>query len=87
MLIVASLLFYSAGSLMHLPLLLAVAAVNYFAGLLFQRHIKQKKPILILALVLNLGTLVIFMTIPFRCASRHKKTRNILPLTQQVKIC
>lgn len=65
MLIAASLLFYSAGSLMHLPLLLAVAAVNFLAGLLFPRHIKQKKLILVLALILNLGALVIFKYLDF----------------------
>ena len=29
----------------------------------------------------------IVMTIPFRCAPRHKRARNEVPLTQQQKIC
>ena len=65
LLIAASLLFYSAGSLVHLPLLLAVAAVNFAAGLLFQRQVWRKKLVLILALVLNLGALVAFKYLDF----------------------
>lgn len=65
MLIAASLLFYSAGSLVHLPLLLAAAAVNFLAGLLFQRQLRQKKLILILALILNLGALIAFKYLDF----------------------
>ncbi len=65
MLIAASLLFYSAGSLAHLPLLIAVAAVNYLAGMLFQRKLLKKKLILILALILNLGTLITFKYLDF----------------------
>ena len=65
LLIAASLLFYSVGSLVHLPLLLAVAAVNFLAGLLFQRQVRQKKLVLILALLLNLGALVTFKYLDF----------------------
>ena len=65
LLIAASLLFYSAGSLVHLPLLLAVAAVNFAAGLLFQRQVRRKKLVLILALILNLGALVAFKYLDF----------------------
>lgn len=65
MLIAASLLFYSAGSLTHLPLLLAVAAVNFLAGLLFQRQVRRKKLVLTLALILNLGALVTFKYLDF----------------------
>lgn len=65
LLIVASLLFYSVGSLRHLPLLFAVAAVSYLAGLLFQRGIKCKRLVLILTLVLELGVLFAFKYLDF----------------------
>ncbi|MBQ3356676.1 MAG: MBOAT family protein [Oscillospiraceae bacterium] len=65
LLIAASLLFYSAGSLVHLPLLLAVAAVNFLAGLLFQRRALHKRLVLILTLLLNLGALVVFKYLDF----------------------
>lgn len=80
MLIAASLLFYSVGSLMHLPLLLAVAAVNYLVGLLFQRQVKQKKLILILALMLNLGALVIFKYLDFFTDSVNSLFGSSVPL-------
>ena len=40
LLLIASLLFYSAGSLTHLPLLIGVALVNYLAGLLFRKRVR-----------------------------------------------
>ncbi len=80
MLIAASLLFYSAGSLVHLPLLLAVAAVNYLAGLLFQRQIRRKKPVLILALILNLGALVAFKYLDFFAQSVNSLFGLSVPL-------
>lgn len=80
LLIAASLLFYSAGSLLHLPLLLAVAAVNYLAGLLFQRQARRKKLILILALLLNLGALVTFKYLDFFTDSLNRLFALSLPL-------
>jgi len=80
MLIAASLLFYSAGSLVHLPLLLAVAAVNFLAGLLFQKQTRRKKLILILALVLNLGALVIFKYLDFFTDSVNRLFGLSVPL-------
>lgn len=80
MLIAASLLFYSVGSLPHLPLLLAVAAVNYLAGLLFQRQVRRKKLILILALILNLGALVTFKYLDFFTDSVNRLLGFSVPL-------
>ena len=80
MLIAASLLFYSAGSLVHLPLLLAVVAVNYLAGLLFQRQVRQKREVLILALILNLGALVVFKYLDFFTGSINNLFGLSLPL-------
>ena len=80
LLIAASLLFYSAGSLVHLPLLLAVAAVNYFAGLLFQRQVRRKKTVLILALILNLGALVAFKYLDFFTGSINSLFGLSVPL-------
>lgn len=80
MLIAASLLFYSAGSLVHLPLLLAVAAVNYLAGLLFLWQVRRKKLILILALILNLGALVAFKYLDFFTGSLNSLFGFSVPL-------
>ena len=80
MLIAASLLFYSAGSLVHLPLLLAVAAVNYLAGLLFLRQVRRKKLILILALILNLGALIAFKYLDFFTGSLNSLFGLSVPL-------
>lgn len=80
MLIVASLLFYSAGSLVHLPLLLFVVLVNFFAGIMFQRKNVHKKLILAAALVLNLGLLIAFKYLDFFIGSVNSLTGLSLPL-------
>lgn len=80
LLIAASLLFYSAGSLRHLPLLLAVAAVNYLAGLLFQRGIKCRKTVLAVTLILNLGALLAFKYLDFFAASANNLFGLSIPL-------
>lgn len=64
-LIVASLLFYSTGALIHLPLLLVVVAVNYLAGRLFLRGTAHKRAILTAAVILNIGALVAFKYLDF----------------------
>ncbi len=65
LLMLFSLLFYSAGSLVHLPLLLGVALVNYLAGLWFRSGRKGKRAVLVLTLVLNLGVLAAFKYLDF----------------------
>ena len=65
LLMLFSLLFYSAGSLVHLPLLLGVALVNYLAGLWFRSGRKVKRAVLVLTLVLNLGVLAAFKYLDF----------------------
>ena len=65
LLLLFSLLFYSAGSLIHLPLLLGVALVNYLAGLWFQTKEKGHKPVLILTVILNIGALATFKYLDF----------------------
>lgn len=65
LLMLFSLLFYSAGSLVHLPLLLGVALVNYLAGLWFRAGKKGKRGVLVLTLVLNLGVLAAFKYLDF----------------------
>ena len=64
LLIAASLIFYSVGSLVHLPLLLGVAVVNYVCAALIVRG-KGKKLFLTLAVVLSLGTLAVFKYLDF----------------------
>lgn len=80
LLIVASLLFYSVGSLTHLPLLLAVAVVNYLAGLLFRRQVSCKKLILTVTLLLNLGALVAFKYLDFFTETANSVFRLSIPL-------
>lgn len=65
LLVAASLLFYAAGSLIHLPLLIAVALINYCAGLLFRKNAKLKKTVLVVTLLLNIGSLVVFKYLGF----------------------
>ena len=80
LLLVFSLLFYSAGSLVHLPLLLAVALVNYLAGLWFRSGRGGRKPVLILTLVLNLGALAVFKYLDFFTATLNGLLGTALPL-------
>lgn len=80
LLIVASLLFYSAGSLRHLPLLLAVTVVSYLAGLLLQRDIKCKKLLLTLTLILELGALFAFKYLDFFTSATNGIFGLSLPL-------
>lgn len=65
LLLVFSLLFYSAGSLRHLPLLIGVALVNYIAGLFFRRKVRYSKAVLVISLILNLGALALFKYLNF----------------------
>lgn len=75
-----SLLFYSVGSLVHLPLLLAVALVNYLAGLWFRSGRGGRRPVLILTLVLNLGTLAVFKYLDFLTGTLNTLLGLSLPL-------
>lgn len=54
LLLLASLLFYSAGSLPHLPLLVGVTLLNYLAGLLFRKRLRIRKAVLAVTLCLSL---------------------------------
>ena len=65
LLLLFSLIFYSAGSLVHLPLLLGVALVNYLAGLWFRGRRQGNRVVLILTLILNLGALAAFKYLDF----------------------
>ena len=65
LLLLFSLLFYSAGSLAHLPLLLGVALVNYLAGLWFRAGRGGRRLALVLTLTLNLGALAAFKYLDF----------------------
>ena len=65
LLLVASLLFYSAGSLTHLTLLIGVALVNFLSGLLFRKRVRFAKTVLVVSLILNLGALALFKYLNF----------------------
>lgn len=79
-LIAASLLFYSAGSFVHLPLLLGVVLVNYLAGLCFQHSNRGRKLVLIITVVLNIGTLIAFKYLDFFCQSINQCFGCAIPL-------
>lgn len=65
LLLLASLLFYSAGSLPHLPLLVGVALLNYLAGLLFRKRLRKRKAVLAVTLCLNVAVLALFKYLGF----------------------
>lgn len=65
LLLLASLLFYSAGSLPHLPLLVGVALLNYLAGLLFRKRLRIRKAVLAVTLCLNVTVLALFKYLGF----------------------
>ena len=64
LLAVFSVLFYAFGELPHVVVLLASVSVNWGAGRLFAFP-KAKKPVLVVALVLNIGLLVVFKYLDF----------------------
>ena len=80
LLLVFSLLFYSAGSLIHLPLLLGAALVNYLSGLWFRSGRGGRKPVLVATLILNLGTLAVFKYLDFFTATLNGLLGLALPL-------
>lgn len=65
LLLLASLLFYSAGSLPHLPLLVGVTLLNYLAGLLFRKRLRIRKAVLVVTLCLNVAVLALFKYLGF----------------------
>lgn len=65
LLLLASLLFYSAGSLPHLPLLVGVTLLNYLAGLLFRKRLRIRKAVLAVTLCLNVAVLTLFKYLGF----------------------
>lgn len=65
LLLLASLLFYSAGSLPHLPLLVGVTLLNYLAGLLFRKRLRKRKAVLAVTLCLNVAVLALFKYLGF----------------------
>lgn len=65
LLLLASLLFYSAGSLPHLPLLVGVTLLNYLAGLLFRKRLRIRKAVLAVTLCLNVAVLALFKYLGF----------------------
>ena len=65
LLLLASLLFYSAGSMPHLPLLFGVTLLNYLAGLLFRKRLRIRKAVLAVTLCLNVAVLALFKYLGF----------------------
>lgn len=63
LLLLASLYFYSVGSLVHLPLFLAVICFTYVMAMILQKH--HKKWLLALTIVLSFVPLFIYKYLPF----------------------
>ena len=80
LLLLFSLLFYSAGSLVHLPLLIGVALVNWLAGLWFRGGRGGNRAVLVLTLVLNLGALAVFKYLDFFAGTLNNLLGTSLPL-------
>lgn len=56
-LLIFSLIFYGFGEPVFLFVMIAIVMIDYVAGILIEKYEKQKKAILILSLILNLGLL------------------------------
>lgn len=82
LLISASLVFYAWGQLYYVILMLVSSAVNFFIalGMGKKREGASKKPLLIIAVVFNIGLLVVFKYAGFAVASVNSIFRASLPV-------
>ncbi len=60
LLILASLLFYAYGEPVYVGLLILSSLLNYFCALGIDKYKEKKKPIMIVAIAVNLGVLAVF---------------------------
>jgi len=56
----ASVVFFSFGQLVYVPIFLGSVLINYISGLLLMKHLGRKRLILAAAVILNLGILCFF---------------------------
>lgn len=80
LLIIVSLLFYSAGQAVYLPLLLLGVLNSYFFGRLLMREGANRKTIVTIAVCISLGILMIFKYLDFALASINSLLGVTLPL-------
>jgi alginate O-acetyltransferase complex protein AlgI len=79
LLIIFSLLFYAVGEPVYVLLMIGSALVNYIMGLLIGRT-QKKKLWLVLAVILNLGVLVLFKYVDFFLSIVNTAAHTSLPL-------
>ncbi len=79
-----SLVFYAWGEPVYILLMLLSILLNYWAGLAMERFPDHKKPILIAALVLNLGAIARFKYADFVLENLNLLFSASLPLTRTV---
>ena len=76
-----SLVFYAWGEPVYVLLMAGSILFNYGAGLAMEKRPEKKKPVLILALLVNLGALGFFKYTDFLLGSLNLLLPNPLPLT------
>ena len=81
LLTVASLIFYAFGQLYYLPLFLLSVAINYLSGVLLMRREGNRRAVLSVSVVLNLGILCLFKYTDFLLANVNALTGAAIPAT------
>ena len=76
----ASLVFYAFGQLHYVPLFLLSVLINYLAGVLLSGRCRRSRPVLAIAVILNLSILAIFKYTDFLLSNLNAVTGASLPL-------
>ena len=82
MLLIASLLFYGYGEPVFLLMLIASSFLNYLCAFLIGKYPRQKKCILVIAVIVNQGILVVFKYTGFLLESFNAVTGLSIPVPQ-----
>ena len=76
----SSLIFYAFGQLHYVPLFLLSVFINYAAGLLLAGRFRGSRPVLAIAVILNIGILAAFKYTDFFLSNVNALTGAALPL-------
>ena len=76
----ASLVFYAFGQLHYVPLFLLSVLINYLAGLFLSGRCRHNRPVLAIAVILNLGILAVFKYTDFLLSNLNALTGASLPM-------
>ena len=80
----ASIVFYAFGQLKYVPLFLSSVLINYVSGLLLQGKAKNRKLILAVSVLLNIGILCVFKYTDFLIRNLNNGFSLSLPYTEIV---